>query len=56
MQIGIPKEIKNNEHRVGLTPDSVAALIASNHSVFVEHNAGKEIGFQECSKKISPTD
>ena len=47
MQIGIPKEIKNNEHRVGLTPDSVSALIANNHSVFVEHNAGKEIGFSD---------
>ena len=47
MQIGIPKEIKNNEHRVGLTPDSVSTLIANNHSVFVEHNAGKEIGFSD---------
>ena len=47
MQVGIPKEIKNNEHRVGLTPDSVAALISNNHSVFVEHNAGKEIGFSD---------
>ena len=47
MQIGIPKEIKNNEHRVGLTPDSVSKLIANKHSVFVEHNAGKEIGFSD---------
>ena len=32
---------------MGLTPDSVSKLIANNHSVFVEHNAGKEIGFSD---------
>jgi len=47
MQIGVPKEIKNNEFRVGLTPASAAELIANNHCVFVEHNAGKEIGFSD---------
>ena len=47
MQIGVPKEIKNNEFRVGLTPASAAELIANNHSVFVEHDAGKEIGFSD---------
>ena len=47
MQIGVPKEIKNNEHRVGLTPDSVFLLATKNHEVFVEHNAGKEIGFSD---------
>jgi alanine dehydrogenase len=47
MQIGVPKEIKNNEHRVGLTPDSVSLLATKNHVVFVEHNAGKEIGFSD---------
>ena len=47
MQIGVTKEIKNNEFRVGLTPASAAELIANNHSVFVEHNAGKEIGFSD---------
>ena len=47
MQIGVPKEIKNNEFRVGLTPASAAELIANNHSVFVERNAGKEIGFSD---------
>ena len=39
MKIGVPKEIKNNECRVGLTPDSVGAL-SSSHRVFVEKNAG----------------
>ena len=46
MKIGLPKEIKNNEFRVGLTPDSVGEL-SLNHDVFVEKNAGKAIGFTD---------
>tara|TARA_B100000963_G_C22636075_1_gene677699 strand:+ start:1783 stop:2880 length:1098 start_codon:yes stop_codon:yes gene_type:complete len=45
MIVGLPKEIKNNEHRVGLTPDSVSEISANGHEVFVETNCGKEIGF-----------
>ena len=45
MIIGVPKEIKNNEFRVGLTPDSVKKLTNLNHQVFVEESAGKSIGF-----------
>ena len=45
MKIGVPKEIKNNEYRVGLTPESVSELIKNNHEVFVQKNAGTEIGF-----------
>jgi alanine dehydrogenase len=45
MKIGVPKEIKNNEFRVGLTPKSVARLIDFNHEVFIQTNAGAEIGF-----------
>ena len=45
MIVGLPKEIKNNEHRVGLTPDSVSEISANGHDVFVETNCGKEIGF-----------
>ena len=45
MKIGIPKEIKNNEHRVGLTPESVKKLTKQNNEVFVERDAGAEIGF-----------
>ena len=45
MIVGLPKEIKNNEHRVGLTPDSVSEIAANGHEVFVENNCGKEIGF-----------
>ena len=45
MIIGVPKESKNNEHRVGLTPDSIRTLVDEGHIVNVEHNAGNEIGF-----------
>ncbi len=44
MKIGVPKEIKNHEYRVGLTPESVAELIANGHELYVETNAGDGIG------------
>ena len=44
MRIGSPKEIKNNENRIGLTPDSVKALINDGHQVFIESEAGEGIG------------
>ena len=46
MIIGLPKEIKNNECRVGLTPQSVKELTNDGHNVFVQANAGSNIGFQ----------
>ena len=45
MRIGVPKEIKVHEYRVGLTPDAVAELTALGHSVVVETNAGKGVDF-----------
>ena len=45
MIVGLPKEVKNNEHRVGLTPNSVKEIIDNGHEVFIENNCGKEIGF-----------
>ena len=45
MIIGIPKEIKNNEFRVGLTPSLVSSLTRQGHTVLVEQNAGAQIGF-----------
>jgi alanine dehydrogenase len=45
MIIGIPKEIKNQEYRVGLRPDQVKSLTADGHQVFVEKNAGVGAGF-----------
>jgi alanine dehydrogenase len=43
--IGLPKEIKDNEYRVGLTPAGVRALTDAGHKVFVETNAGAGSGF-----------
>ncbi|MDE6226571.1 MAG: alanine dehydrogenase [Muribaculaceae bacterium] len=47
MKIGIPKEIKNNENRVGATPAGVKELIAHGHEVFVQHTAGEGSGFPD---------
>ena len=47
MRIGCAKEIKNNEFRVGLTPDNVKAYIAAGHDVFIEHDAGIGSGFSD---------
>jgi alanine dehydrogenase len=44
MKIGVPKEIKVHEYRVGLTPSSVRELVAHGHAVVVEHDAGAGIG------------
>ena len=49
MIIGIPKEIKNNEYRVGLVPGSIRELIKHGHQVIVEHNAGLGIGFDDAA-------
>jgi len=45
MRIGVPKEIKAQESRVGLTPDSVKVLTSNGHEVLVENNSGFESGF-----------
>lgn len=47
MLIGIPKEIKNQEERVGATPSMVASLISAGHEVIVEHKAGTGSGFTD---------
>jgi len=47
MKIGVPKEIKTNEHRVALVPAGAAALVAAGHSVFVESGAGLGSGFSD---------
>ena len=47
MRIGIPKEIKNNESRVGMTPAGVAELIRHGHEVMVQHTAGENSGFSD---------
>ena len=47
MRIGIPREIKDNEYRVGLTPASVAELVANGHRVLVEQGAGAGSGLPD---------
>jgi len=49
MRIGVPKEIKNHEYRVGLTPSSVAELTAAGHDVVVETGAGRGIDFDDAA-------
>ena len=46
MRIGVPKEIKPQENRIGLTPDSVKTLVSEGHEVLVENNGGFEAGFE----------
>ena len=47
MLIGVPKEIKNLEYRVGMVPGSVRELIANGHKVMVQRGAGEKIGFED---------
>ena len=47
MKVGIPKEIKNNENRVGMTPSGVAELVKHGHQVVVQHTAGEGSGFAD---------
>jgi alanine dehydrogenase len=59
MRIGVPKEIKVHEYRVGLTPASVAELVAHGHEVFVETKAGQGIdcpdsAYEKAGAKILP--
>jgi alanine dehydrogenase len=59
MRIGTVREIKNHEYRVGLTPESVAELVAHGHELWVESGAGAGIGasdaaYQAAGARISP--
>ena len=47
MKVGCVKEIKNNEFRVGLTPDNVKAYVAAGHEVLIERGAGLGSGFTD---------
>ena len=47
MIIGIPKEIKNHEYRVGATPSLVRLLVEGGHTVFVQSHAGEKIGYTD---------
>lgn len=52
MLIGVPKEIKNNEYRVGMVPSSVRELVTHGHSVIIETNAGMGIGINDAAYEI----
>ena len=45
MIIGVPKEIKNNENRVALTPAGVQTMVQNGHKVYIENMAGVNSGF-----------
>ncbi|HRI02806.1 MAG TPA: alanine dehydrogenase [Pyrinomonadaceae bacterium] len=47
MKVGLPKEIKDNEYRVGLTPAGVQALTGAGHTVYVQKTAGEGSGFKD---------
>jgi alanine dehydrogenase len=47
MKIGVPKEIKNNENRVALTPAGAHALVQQGHEVFIQATAGENSGFSD---------
>lgn len=47
MRIGVPKEIKDHEYRVGVTPAGVRELVAAGHEVWLQQNAGHRIGFSD---------
>lgn len=47
MRIGVPREIKNHEYRVGVTPDGARALTDAGHVVLVQNNAGTRVGFDD---------
>ena len=49
MIIGVPKEIKNNENRVGMTPAGVAELVKKGHTVYVQATAGANSGFSDAA-------
>ena len=60
MIVGVPKEIKNREYRVSMTPSGVSELIARKHTVLVQHDAGLGSGFtneayQKAGAVILPT-
>ena len=49
MLIGVPKEVKTHEYRVGLTPGSVREIVHHGHEVMVEAGAGTGVGFEDAS-------
>ena len=53
MRVGVPREIKDHEYRVGLTPAGVHALVARGHEVLVETAAGARVGFDDAQYRAA---
>ena len=53
MLIGVPREIKNHEYRVGLTPGSVSEIVHHGHQVVVETEAGAGIGMHDADYRAA---
>ena len=53
MIIGVPKEIKNNENRVGMTPSGVAEVVKQGHQVYIQHTQVSIVVFR--MKHICPS-
>ncbi|TVQ55935.1 MAG: alanine dehydrogenase [Rhodobacteraceae bacterium] len=53
MRIGVPKEVRNHEHRVGLTPESAAECVAAGHAVAVETGAGLGAGADDAAYRAA---
>ena len=49
MRVGVPKEIKVHEYRVGMIPSGVRELVDAGHEVFVQHDAGVGVGFSDAT-------
>lgn len=56
MIIGLPREIKDGEHRVALTPEAIALLVAAGHKVRVENEAGARAGFSDADYAAAGAD
>lgn len=53
MHIGLPKEIKNHEYRVAMTPEGVAMLVTAGHRVTVECDAGRAVGLDDAAYRTA---
>ena len=53
MHIGVPKETKDHEYRVALTPEGTALLVAAGHRVTLERDAGRAVGFEDAAYRAA---
>src|SRR5271157_3150968 len=53
MKIGVPREIKTHEYRVGMTPHSVKAYVKNGHTVLIEKGAGVGSGYEDAEYKTA---